>query len=217
MKKRIQFFSAFIFCFGATFTNVQAQINDSSNAQIGVKGGVNFSNMYTEDVDDNNVLTSFNLGFYASIPVTSFLSIQPEFLYIRKGSELVYNNALASGTAKFKLNYIEVPILLKINLTKNFNVHAGPYFAYLIDAQVTNETSGGTFNFEDNLNNDDFNKFDVGLSAGLGFDFESIGIGARYNYGLSTVGKERSFGGTNYSFPDGKNSNISVYLALKLN
>ena len=217
MKNRIQLFSALIFCFGATLTNVQAQTNDSGNAQIGVKGGVNFSNLYTEDVDDNNMLTSFNLGFYASIPVTSSFSIQPEFLYSRKGSELVYDNAFVTGKAKFQLNYIEVPVLAKINLTENFSIHAGPYLAYLIDGKVSNETDGGAFNFEDNLDNKDFNKFDYGLSAGLGFDFNSIGIGARYNYGLSTVGKERSFAGTNYTFPDGKNSNISVYVALKLN
>jgi hypothetical protein len=217
MKKKIQLFSTLIFCFGAVSTNIQAQINDSSNAQIGIKGGLNFSNMYTEDVNDNNVLVSFNAGLYASIPIISSLAFQPEFLFSRKGSELVYDNAFVSGTAKFKLNYIEVPMLLKLNVTKNINIHAGPYFAYLIDAQVTNETDGGTFNFEDNFDNDDFNKFDFGLSAGFGFDFNVIGIGARYNYGLSTVGKEKSIGGSTYTFPDGKNSNISVYVAMKLN
>lgn len=217
MKNKLKLVVALMVTLGASFTTVNAQINDSSNAQIGVKGGVNFSNMYVDDVNDNNILTSFNVGFYASIPLTSFMAIQPEFIYSRKGSELVYNNAFATGTAKFKLNYIEVPLLLKINVAKNFNVHAGPYFAYLLNAQVTNEGNNGTFNFEDNFDNDDFNKFDVGLAAGLGFDFQSIGIGARYNYGLSTVGKERSIGGTSYTFPDGKNSNISVYVSLKLN
>lgn len=201
----------------AAFTVSNAQTNDSptSGASFGIKGGVNFSNLYTEDVDDNNVLTSFNVGVFVSMPLTNFLSIQPEFLYSRKGAELVYDNAFTSGTAKFKLNYIEAPILLKVNLTKNLNVHAGPYFAYLIDANVSNESSGGSFDFEENINNDDFNKFDYGLSAGAGFDFESIGFGVRYNYGLSTVGKERSFLGTTYTFPDGKNSNLSIYAAFK--
>lgn len=217
MKKKIQLLAAFVLVSGATITSGYAQTNDSSNAQIGVKGGVNFSNMYVEDVDDNNVLTSFNAGFYASIPLTSSIAIQPELLYSRKGAELEYNNLLAEGKAKFKLNYIEMPVLLKVNVTDNINIHAGPYFAYLINAEVSNENSEGEVNFEDEYDNDDFNKFDVGLSAGLGFDFNSIGIGARYNYGLSTVGKERSFGGTNYTFPDGKNSNISVYVAFKLN
>lgn len=81
-----------------------------------------FSNMHTEDVDKENMLTSFNAGLYVNIPVTSSLSIQPEFLYSRKGTELSYDNLFATGTAKFKLNYIEVPVLLKMNVTDNFNI-----------------------------------------------------------------------------------------------
>ena len=202
-------------CAAFTFSNAQTNDNATTGASFGIKGGVNFSNLYTEDVDDNNVLTSFNAGVFVSMPITSFLAIQPEFLYSRKGAELVYNNAFANGTAKFKLNYIEVPLLLKVNLTKNLNVHVGPYFAYLIDADITNESSNGSFDFAENIENDDLNKFDYGLSAGAGFDFGSIGLGIRYNYGLTTVGKERSFLGTNYTFPDGKNSNLSVYAAFK--
>ena len=199
---------------GVTVT-ANAQVNDGP--QFGIKGGANFSNLYTDDVDDNNVLTSFNAGIYTSFPITNFIAIQPEILYSRKGAELVYDNAFTSGTAKFKLNYIEVPVLLKVNLAKNINVHAGPYFAYLIDAQVTNESDSGSFDFEDNYDNDDFNKFDGGLAAGVGFDFNNFGIGVRYNYGLSTVGKERTVAGQTYTIPDGKNSTLSLYLSMQLN
>lgn len=128
---------------------------------------------------------------------------------------MAYDNALATGEAKFRLNYLEVPVLLKLNLTPNFNLHAGPYVAYLIDSKVTNETNGGAFDFEQNIDNDDLNKFDYGLSGGIGFDFSSVSIGARYNYGLNTVGKEQNIGGTTYTFPDGKNSSVSVYMGIK--
>lgn len=212
MKNLIKIIAALLIT-GGSWTTLEAQ----TNAQFGVKGGVNFSNMYTNDVDDENILTSFNAGLYATLPITSFIAIQPEILYSRKGSELTYNNAFATGKAQFKLNYIEVPVLVKVNLTKNFNIHAGPYFAYLVDAQVKNISDGGTFNFEDNYNNNDFNKFDAGLSAGIGLDFDSMGIGARYNYGLTTVGKDRTIGGTTYTVPDGKNSNFSLYITFKLN
>lgn len=214
MKVRNQLLAGFIMAFSImSITTTQAQ----NSPEFGVKGGLNLSNMYTEDVDDNNVLTSFNAGIYLALPLTSFLAMQPEVLYSRKGSELTYDNVFATGTAKFKLNYIEVPVLLKANLTPNFNIQVGPYFAYLVDAQVTNETDNGTFDFEDNFDNDDFNKFDAGLSAGIEFDFENFGIGARYNYGLTTVGKDRDIAGGTFTFPDGKNSNISVYVAFKLN
>ncbi len=189
--------------------------DSKSNTGFGIKGGVNFTNLYTDDVNDNNMLTSFNVGVFATLPLTGNLAIQPEVNFSRKGAELVYDNLFASGTAKFKLNYIEVPVLLKINITDNFNIHAGPYLAYLINAQVTNESSGGSFDFEENFDNDDFEKFDYGLSGGLGFDFTSISIGARYNYGLATIGKERTIAGNSYRFPDSKNSAISLYVALK--
>ena len=109
-----------------------------------------------------------------------------------------------------------MPLLLKLNVTKNFNLHFGPYVAYLIDGKATNESSSGTFDFEENISNEDLNRFDYGLSGGVGFDFKSTSIGVRYNYGLQTIGKERTFGGNTYTFPDAKNSALSLYVGFKL-
>jgi hypothetical protein len=215
MKNKIKFFTAFA-CIGLSLTNVQAQTN-SNAPEFGIKGGVSFSNIYNTKIDDNNMLTSFNAGFYGAFPLGGIISIQPEILYSSKGGELTYNNAFVKGKTEFKLNYIEVPILLKVNITNNLSVHAGPYFAYLIDAELNNDADGNAIDFENNYKNDDFNKFDAGISAGIGYGFDSFGLGARYNYGLSAIGKERYFAGTSYTIPDGKNSNISFYLSYKLN
>ena len=121
-----------------------------------------------------------------------------------------------NGTAKFNLNYIELPILLVINLTNNFNIHAGPYVAYLVDGKAINDSQGTLFDIQNNLKNEDYNKFDTGLSVGVGFDADQLGFGVRYNYGLQKVGKERSFLGTNYTFPDGKNSVINLYVSYSI-
>ena len=193
-----------------------SQTTDSAKLKFGVKGGVNFSNLYTEDVDDNNVLTGFNLGLFARLPITQTFAIQPELSYTTKGAELVYNNAFVNGTSTFKLNYLELPVLLVINLSENFSVHGGPYVAYLIDGAATNNSQGTLFDVENNLDNDDYNKFDTGLSFGIGYDTNKIGFGVRYNYGLQKVGKERNFNGTNYTFPDGKNSAINLYLSYSI-
>ena len=166
--------------------------------------------MNTKDVDDENVLMGFNIGLFAELPITSSLALQPEVSFSTKGAELQYDNAFAQGTGKFRLNYLEVPLLLKANLTENFNVLFGPYAAFLVDSKITNESSDGSYNFEDNIDEDDLNKFDYGLAAGIGFNFESFGIGARYNYGLNTVGKERTVIGQTFTFPDSKNSVWSV-------
>ncbi|MBP9793553.1 MAG: PorT family protein [Flavobacterium sp.] len=187
--------------------------NAGGKFKFGIKGGVNFSNLNTQNVESNNVLTGFNAGLFAKIPITESLAIQPEFLYTTKGAKLTYNNYFVNGSSEFNLNYLEAPVLLVINLTPSFNIHAGPYLAYLLDGNVTEDVPGTLFNIQNNITNSDYNRFDTGLAFGLGYDAKQFGFGARYNYGLQKVGKERNFMGTNYTFPDGKNSVINLYLS----
>jgi hypothetical protein len=103
--------------------------------------------------------------------------------------------------------------MLVANVTKNFNVQVGPYAGYLISGKTTNES--GTYNFQDNIDTDDFNKIDAGVAAGLGLDLETVSFGVRYNYGLTKIGKENTT--TNQAFPDAKNSVLSFYGAFSFN
>ena len=177
-----------------SISGIQAQ---EKTASFGFKGGLNFSNLYTDQVDDNNVLTGFNAGLYAKFPIAKGIAIQPEISYTTKGAELVYNNAFAKGTSKFNVNYIEVPVLLVMNITDNFNVHVGPYAAYMVSGKT--ETDSNIFTSENKLDTNDFNKFDAGIAGGVGVDLDALNFGVRYNYGLTNIGKERNFGGTNYT------------------
>ena len=195
-----------------SISGIQAQ---EKTASFGFKGGLNFSNLYTDQVDDNNVLTGFNAGLYAKFPIAKGIAIQPEISYTTKGAELVYNNAFAKGTSKFNVNYIEVPVLLVMNITDNFNVHVGPYAAYMVSGKT--ETDSNIFSSQNQLDTNDFNKFDAGIAGGVGVDLDALNFGVRYNYGLTNIGKERNFGGTSYTFPDAKNSVLSVYVGLRLN
>lgn len=210
------FLCALTLFISASFGMLHAQDNNV-NTEFGVKGGFNMSNLISDgdnEPNDENILYGFNAGVYATLPISDFVAIQPEILFTTKGSELEYDNAFASGNAKFRLNYIEVPLLVRVNITKNFNVHAGGYASYLVSSKVTGD---GTFDFNEDIDTDDLNKFDAGVSAGVGVDFNPISIGLRYNYGLTTVGKERTVAGTTYTFPDAKNSNLTLYLSYKLN
>lgn len=179
-------------------------------ASYGFKGGLNFSNLYTKNVDDNNVLTGFNAGLYAKFPITNSVAIQPEISYTTKGAELIYNNVFAQGTAKFNINYIEVPILLVMNVTENFNIHVGPYAAYMVSGKTSNDSNFGESQRE--LDTNDFNKFDAGLAGGLGIDLDALNFGVRYNYGLTKIGKDNAFFSS-----DAKNSVLSAYIGLRLN
>lgn len=181
--------------------------------KFGIKGGLNLSNLYVDDVDDENMKLGINAGFYAKLPVTKGFSIQPELIYSNKGSKLTYNNALfGSGEYRFNLHYVEVPVLAVINIAKNFNLHVGPYASYLVAANITDVNENGTVDEVADLNAESFNRFDWGVTGGLAVDAGNFTIGARYSYGFKEVGESGSIASQLTS--NSKNSVVSVYLGF---
>jgi hypothetical protein len=203
-------------------TKVVAQENNdaqgSRTLRLGLKGGVNLSNLYTDNAAKQRTLLGFNAGLFAKLPISKLIAIQPELYFITKGAEVTYNNPFVQGAAKFRYNYLELPILVVINVNENFNIHAGPYAAFMLSGDVKNQNSASLFDFEKNINTDDYNRFDVGLTAGVGIDIGAIGLGARYAYGVNKVGKESTYlGTTTYTFPDAHNGVFTFYISVSLN
>ncbi|MFA6128570.1 MAG: porin family protein [Bacteroidales bacterium] len=190
---------------------------DGLSPRFGLKGGVNFSNLYTNDRSSAKMLAGFNVGVFGKIFITEHLAIQPEFYFTTKGAEVTYNSLFVDGTARYHLNYLELPLLVVINITRNFNIHLGPYASYMISGVVTNESNVNLFNFEQNIDTNDYNKFEAGLALGAGIDLGPFSLGARYNYGLTNVGKERTFLGIAYTVPDASNRVLNIYVSVSLN
>jgi len=163
-------------------------------------------------VDDENLKAGLNLGLFAKIPITRRLSFQPEVLYSSKGSKITYNNILGSGTYRFNLNYVEVPLLAVINIAGPLNLQAGGYVAYLSSANVKSVDDEGTIQDVTELDADNFNRFDGGLVGGLSFDVKGFTLGARYNYGLNEVGEKGSLAGE--LTRNSKNSVINFYVGF---
>ena len=181
--------------------------------KFGIKGGLNLTNLYVDNVSDEHVKAGFNAGIFAKLPVSRGFSIQPELLYSLKGAKDTYNNILqGSGEYRFNLGYIELPVLAVINLARNFNLQAGGYAAYLVTANVKDVDNQGDINGATDLNADNFQRFDFGLAGGLAFDIENMTIGARYNYGLGNIGKSGSLSGE--LTKNSKNAGLSIYLGF---
>src|SRR5687768_6079357 len=95
--KNSVFVLALVLSVSSLFSQVQKSSNDQGlTPKIGVKGGLNLTNLYVDDVEDENMKVGFNLGLFAKLPVTSGFSIQPEVLYSVKGSKLTYMGILGS-------------------------------------------------------------------------------------------------------------------------
>ena len=193
-------------------TSAFAQV--TGKPSFGINGGLNLSNLYVNEVGDENIKPGAHAGFYAKLPIAGGVSIQPEVVYSMKGSQINYNNVLlGSGKYRFNLNYIDVPVLAVFNVTRNFNIHAGPYASFLVSAKVKDVDSEGNVNGVTELNKDNFHSIDYGAVAGIGFDIENVSLGARYNYGMREVGKE---GRANDVTNGAKNSVVSFYIGFGL-
>jgi hypothetical protein len=195
---------------------VKAQ--DEAGSKIGIKAGLNLSNYYVHDVNDQDLKTGFHVGIFLKSPINERVSFCPEILFSQKGSTLYYDNSFAKGTLDLTTNYIDAPLLFRVDLVPGFYITAGPYLSFLVNASVKDANPNGTAKFEKELDKTDFNEFDWGMSGGLGFEFGAFNIGARYNYGFVTVGKERTnILGQTSRYPDGKNSVTQLFVGFAFN
>jgi len=212
MKKPIIFISVSILLVSMALMPLKAQ--ETKSMQFGIKGGLNLSSLNSSDGSTSDMLLGFNLGVFNKLPITSFLAIQPEFYVTTKGSQVTYNNLFVDGTAKFNLTYLEIPVLCVVNVTKLLNVQFGPYAAYMIDGKVTNVGNVNLFNFEQNINVNDYNRIDAGVVLGAGLEVGNITMGARYNLGMTKVGKTKTLLGSDYTVPDARNGVVNFNMAI---
>ena len=169
----------------------------SQGFQLGVKGGVNVSN-YTGGDIENSALVGFHGGATLGFLIGDHFAIQPEVLFSSQGAKRDY----IGEKENFNVSYINVPVLAKFRFTGGFYLEAGPQVGFKINENVPDKT---VENFAKDL--------DLSLAAGLGYHSPiGLGIGARYNAGLSKVGDFDP----NTADPDFKNSTLQFFVFYTL-
>jgi hypothetical protein len=196
---------------GITILTSAATTTFAQDRKAGIKGGLNVSNMYVDDVDDENARFGFNAGVYGEIISTETFGLQVELLYDTKGSKFQTDGAI-DQEFKFNLNYLDLPVLAVFKLGEAVEIHAGGYAGYLLNAST--KTEGDLGNSTDELDKDNFRSLDYGLVGGIGFNLGAAQIGARYNYGLARIADSNM---AEDFLGNSKNSYGQVYLALNLN
>jgi hypothetical protein len=180
--------------------------------RAGIKGGLNVSNLYVDDVDDENARYGFNFGFYGQLLSSETFAIQPELLFSTKGSKIEYGGGLFDQTVKYNLSYLDLPVLAVFKLGDAAEIHVGPYVGYLLGANISHDGDLGSG--VDDIDRDHLKSFDYGLSGGFGLNFGSLQVGARYNYGLAKLADSDA---ADLLIGDAKNSVAQIYLALNFN
>jgi hypothetical protein len=183
----------------------------TAQARAGVKGGLNVSNLYIDDINDENARYGFNVGLYGQLLSSDAFALQPELLYSTKGSKAFYDDGIVTQTVKYNLNYLDLPLLAVIKLGKSAEIHVGPYASYLLNASVS--YSGDIINGDDEIGKDHLKSYDYGLAGGFGLNFGMIQVGARYNYGLVKIADSDA---ARAAIGDSRNSVAQLYISLNL-
>ncbi len=166
---------ALFFTFFICSLQLQAQ-----GIQVGFRTGLNVAN-----VTDLNAEARFGIsaGVVGKLPLTDKIFIQPELNYDQQGAVEKGSFLGEDFQVRYKLNYINLPVMFKYYVEGGFFLQAGPQLGYLIknDMNIEGESSGISFDL------DDTKKFDFSLGLGAGYQYGNYFVDARYKFGLVNV------------------------------
>jgi len=170
----------------------------SRAVRFGLTGGVNLASFLVRDFPAGTSpritrKTSLFGGGFVNIPLGRAFRFQPGLQYTGLGSKMFINNT----NVEQDLHYLSLPLSVQfVPGNSGFFFEAGPQANYLLKARQENVDANVVVN-----NKDFFDKFDVGVSGGVGY-LTRIGLGvtARYYRGLANT---REDGGGNNSPNDG--------------
>ena len=153
--------------------------------RFGAKGGVNVNKIsgqsYKEGFNYN-----FQAGVFLQFNFSNRFGLQPEVNFVQTSSEFsndannIYNDLFLGGSQKkAKLNYLEVPLLLNINVgeSKRVKLQIGPAYGGLLKQTVDSLKNNGNF----------YKNGEWAAIGGLWIQIPFVNVGARYKLGLTNL------------------------------
>lgn len=166
----------------------------------GLKAGVNIANQKWSSGGFSVSPSSkvgFHVGGYLSAMLGDKIGIQPELLFSTMGSK---GDFFDTGEQTLDMNYITIPVMVKIGLGEMFNLQAGPQFGYLLSAKSDGEDI-----------KDSFKSLDLGAAFGVGVDISKVTAGVRYYLGFANQLDEADAGDLKIT-----NNAVQIYVGIKL-
>ena len=194
----------------ATFLTSTAQ-----EIKFGAKVGLNLSSASVDRGYDTDIssLVGVHVGGFANFKLDEKFAVQPELLFSTQGFKEYDNDGGYIYDDKYKLNYINVPILFQYIFVPKFHFEAGPQVDFLLSGKADGKYYDPMFDETQTQNNvdikDSLKSVAFGFNIGAGYAITpKLSATVRYHLGLSEVDdlegvkmKNRNFQvGLGYSF-----------------
>jgi hypothetical protein len=159
----------------------------SQGLGFGVKAGFNFANVTKASSINNSSRTGFHAGIFIGPPSKKIISSRTELIFSRQG----YDYKTSTNTGNVNLDYIMMPQLMSINITKYFSIQLGGHMSYLVSAKADSAKTTTTGNSSMDKMMDLYNRFDYGYGGGIEIHpVSGLLIGARVNISLGNMYKD---------------------------
>jgi len=220
-----------IMILGTIFSQAQEKTSPTGGTSFGIRAGVNFQNINGKDENDeklkNDMLTGFNIGINAEIPVGVDFYFQPGLLYTIKGakSEDVilgqpFNTTLKISYLEVPLNFLYKPLLGTGHLILGF----GPYVAFGIGGKATYEGGGSSLTekikFQKTVQSSDpddvvyIRPMDAGANLLVGYEFGNrVSFQLNTQLGLTKINPE--YEGASNDNSSAKNTGFGLSLGFR--
>ncbi len=170
----------------------------------GVKAGLNLSQI--SGISDwydgapfeakHQMYADFYAGAFAEYRFGRVIGLQLEAVYSRQGDAMkLSGDGLTTGISKVKLaeklDYINIPLLIKIYPLEKLSIDFGPQFGFVTKAKYMwkevyedDSVDKGT----ENIGSDNYEKFAFSIAMGVSYQItDMLEVSARYNLGLTKV------------------------------
>jgi hypothetical protein len=173
-----------------------------------IGGGINLTDFFGDDIGETDRKSGLDLGLSMPLLRMGPVQLRAEGYYRQKGAKSVeefQQAALAGESVDIGIDYVEVPVLLRIALPSVGRqlfpyLQGGPAFAWRIDCGLSFDAGSSASRTScDDLNGQNLENtlkdFEQGLVLGGGIDIPIFSIGslnldARYTHGLSRLANE---------------------------
>lgn len=185
----------------------KVEIEHENFFRFGAKAGLNI-NKFQGQSYKKGFRYNFQAGAFLQFNFSKRFGVQPEVNFVQASSELtkdasdISDDLFGGGDQhKAKLNYLEIPVLLNVNLgeSKRVKLQAGPSYGFLLKQKV------------DSLKSDNIYKnSEWSLMGGVWFQLPLVNLGARYKLGLTDINNTSVTG----SKETWKNQSIQIFIGL---
>lgn len=176
----------FLFISASTFAQRNKTDGEQENFfRFGAKGGVNINKISGTSYKDG-FNYNFQAGVFLQFNFSNRFGIQPEVNFVQSSSEFsndandIYSDLFYGGSQKkSKLNYLEVPVLLNINVgeSKRVKLQVGPSYGGLLKQTTDSLRNNGNL----------YKNAEWAAIGGIFIQMPFVNVGARYKMGLTDL------------------------------